>query len=71
MSKINKSEEKISEVLLPNELRHRQWADFIETLLNNGWLELDDIFPVIKKGTANMTGKNEKKLFKQPKSKII
>ena len=54
-----------SKIEVPSEIKNRQYADLIALMLDMGALDLDeDVFPLLKKGTAKWTGEPEKKLFK-------
>jgi len=52
---------------MDKELKYRQFADLIEIMLNHGFIELEDLFPVIRKGTAKMMREPEEKIFKEYK----
>jgi len=44
----------------------RNLGEVITMFLVEGYLDEDDILPVLKKGTAKMTGEKEEKIFTQP-----
>ncbi len=40
-------------------------AEMVATMIRGGWITYDDVISIIKKGTSQMLGDSEDKIFKK------